>query len=123
MKKILTISMVLALSMSTCFAANALTTAVKSDLSAVKSAVKSDVSATKSAVKSDIKAKQEAQNSTAAAKKQEKIKQIDSKLAELNKEMKTVKEDKTITETQRTLQVKTIQRQIDFYNKQKAALK
>ena len=50
------------------------------------------------------------------------MKQINGKLDELNKEMTAVKADKNITETERTLKVRTLQRQIDFYNNQKKAL-
>ena len=36
--------------------------------------------------------------------------------------MTTIKSDKNITETERTLRTRALQRQIDWYNKQKAAL-
>ena len=101
---------------------SAVKNAVKQDIRNTKSAVKSDIKAVKTSVKQDIANEKQAQANTAAAKKAEKIKQIDSKLAELNKEMKTVKEDKNITETERTLKVRTLQRQINFYNNQKKAL-
>lgn len=123
MKKILTLTMVLAMTCSMSFAGNAFTNALKSDLNAVKNAAKQDVKDVKNAVKQDAKNRATAQASTAQAKKAEKIKQIDAKLADLNSKMTTVKNNKNITETERTLQTKALQNQIDFYNKQKAALK
>ena len=127
MKKILTLFFAITLISSASFAGNsfgsAVKNAVKQDIANTKSAVKSTVKDTKTAVKQDIANQKQAQQTTAAAKKAEKIKQIDSKLEELNKEINSIKEDKTITETERTLRVKTIQRQIDFYNNQKKALK
>ena len=126
MKKILTIALVLTISTSLSYAANSfsssLKSAVKQDIANTKSAVKSDVNSVKSAVKQDIENQKKAQESTAAAKRAEKIAQINSKLDELNKELKAAKTDKTITETERVLKVRTIQRQIEFYNNQKKAL-
>ena len=126
MKKALTIFLTMTLMTGLSFASDsfgsAFKSAVKQDISNVKSAVKSDVNATKSAVKQDIENQKQEQKTTAATKKAEKIKQIDSKLEELNKELASVKSDKNITETERTLKVRTLQRQIDFYNNQKKAL-
>ena len=126
MKKILTLMMILTIASGSSFAANsfssAMKQAVKQDVAATKSAVKSDVKTVKNAVKQDIANTQKAQTNTAALKKEEKLKQINTKLSELNKELEKAKSDKTITETQRVIEVKTLQKQIDFYNKQKAAL-
>ncbi len=137
MKKIFTLLFALSLITNASLAATSygtsLKNAVKQDFAAaksdikttakdVKTAVKKDISDTKTAVKKDIENEKKAQASTAAAKKAEKIKQIDSKLTSLNKEMASVKADKNITETERTLKTRTLQRQIDFYNNQKKAL-
>ena len=147
MKKILTLAMVLVLSTSASFAfsfGKSIKKAFKSDVKAAKTAVKNDVKSTKKAIKSDIKAakteakntrksfrnavKQDIENSTkaqteaATAKKTEKLNQINSKLTQLNKELTNVKSSKEITETERTLRTRALQRQIEFYNKQKAAL-
>lgn len=126
MKKTLTLLFVLSLISSTTLAANSygtsLKNAVKQDFAAVKTDIKTSAKEVKTAVKNDIANERQAQATTAAAKKAEKIKQIDAKLAELNKEMTSVKADKTITETERVLKIKTLQRQIDFYNNQKKAL-
>ena len=127
MKKILTIALMMAMATSVTFAANsfgsAVKNAVKQDIANTKSAVKTTAKDVKTAVKQDIANEKKAQATTAAAKKAEKIKQIDSKLTELNKEMTATKADKNITETERVLKTKTLQRQIDFYNNQKKALK
>lgn len=127
MKKIFTIALMMTMATSVTFAANsfgsAMKNAVKQDIANTKSMVKTTAKDVKTAVKQDIANEKQAQASTAAAKKAEKIKQIDSKLAELNKEMTATKADKNITETERVLKTKTLQRQIDFYNNQKKALK
>lgn len=120
MKRILTLAMVLALSGSMTFAATNFGASVKN---AVKQDIKNTRTDIKKSVQQDIDNKKQEQTAASTAKKQEKIKQIDAKLKELNKEMATVKNDKKITETERTLKTRSIQRQIDFYTKQKAALK
>lgn len=126
MKKILTLAVVMAVSCSTCFAATtfgkSIKNAVKQDIKNTKKEVKSTNNAIKKAIKSDIENTEKAKTAAATAKKTEKLNQINSKLNELNKEMTTIKNSKEITETERTLRVKALQRQIDFYNKQKAAL-
>ena len=107
MKKILSLGILLALS----------STAVFADFATnLKNAAKKDV-------QNAINAKTQANQSAAQAKKQEKIKELNTKLAELNKEKDSVKTDKNITEVQRTLKLDRINKQIDFYTKQKAALK
>lgn len=115
MKKIFLTLMALSLCTSISFAATTYGTNVKN-------AIKQDIQQTKASVKKDIQTKQDANNAQATAKKQEKIKQIDTKLNELNAEMKKVKADKTITETERTLKTTSLQRQINMYTKQKQAL-
>ena len=107
MKKILSLGILLALSSTVVFADFATN---------LKNAAKKDV-------QNAINAKTQANQSAAQAKKQEKIKELNAKLAELNKEKDSVKADKNITEVQRTLKLDRINKQIDFYTKQKAALK
>jgi len=115
MKKILTLAILLAVSAGTTFAANEYS---------LKQAIKTDINNQKSAIKTDMDNAKKKRESAAAVKKEEKIKQIDLKLAELNKQMKQVKNQTTgITESERALRMNVLQRQIDFYNKQKAALK
>lgn len=108
MKKILVLSAIMILTANLSFAGS-----VTNDL---KNAVKADIN-------NSVNAATTAHNNTAAAKKAEKIAQINAKLVDLNKQLEAVKADKNITETERTLKIKTLQSQIDFYNKQKTALK
>ena len=93
----------------------------------LKNSIKSDISKTKSDFKSAVKADMEnaakANNSAAAAKKQQKIKEIDAKLKSLNSELAQIKKDKSITETERMLKSSRVQRQINYYQKQRDALK
>ena len=116
MKRILTLSLILALSTGISFGA---TNYGKS----LKNAVKQDIQATKDAVKKDADEKAKANQSANEAKKAEKIKQIDEKIDALNKEKKNVQNSKTMTETEKTIKTRSLERQIEFYEKQKAALK
>ena len=127
MKKLLVLSAVIALSTTITFAATSslktnFKNAVKQDIQTVKKDVNSQNKALKEAVKKDVQNSANAKTSAAQTKKAEKIKQIDSKLTSLNKELATVKANKQITETERTLKVNSLERQIRFYNEQKKAL-
>lgn len=127
MKKLLVLSAVIALSTTITFAAttnlkSSFKNAIKQDIQSVKNDVNSQNKALKEAVKKDIQNSANAKTSAAQAKKAEKIKQIDSKLTSLNKELASVKANKQITETERTLRVNSLERQIRFYNEQKKAL-
>ena len=124
MKKILTTVLLLSVMTGVSFAGTgtALKNAIKQDIRNVKTDVKTTARDVKTAVKQDINNERQAQATTAQAKKAEKIKQIDNKLTALNKEMTSVKNDKNITETERVLKVKTLQRQINLYQQQKKAL-
>ena len=136
MKKILTLIMVLALSSSASYAISfgqALRNAIRQDVKATKQEVKKDIKDTKkdikdmnksikNQIKTDIENSKKAHAEAEAARKKEALKQINAKLSDLNKEMKTVKNDKNITETERVIRTRALQRQIDYYNKQKAIL-
>lgn len=111
MKKILVLIMALVVSTSASYAA--------SFWSSVKNAFRQDVKATKQAIKTDINNSKNAQSQAAAARKKESLQEINNRLSVLNKEMKTVKNDKNITETERVIRTKALQKQIDFCNKQK----
>ena len=119
MKKVLAVAAIIAMTTSMSFAATSFGNSFKN---AVKQDIQNTKSDLKEAVKKDMEAKTQAKTSASQAKKAEKIKQIDAKLAELNKELATVKNDKKITETERVLKMRPIQRQIDFYTRQKQAL-
>ena len=120
MKKLLTLATIIAISTSVSFGAT-------SAFSDFKKAVKQDIQNTRAevreAVKKDIEAEKAKNQSSAQAKKAEKIKEIDKKLAELNKELTTTKKSTSMTVTEKTLKTRALERQIEFYNKQKAALK
>ena len=123
MKKILTTVLLLSVMRWTSFAATtSLKSAIKQDFQNMKTDVKTTTKDVKTAVKQDIANEKQAHENTAKAKKAEKIKMINVKLEELNKEMTLVKNDKTITETERTLKIRTLQRQINLYEQQKKAL-
>ncbi len=115
MKKLLTLIMVLVVSSSATYASS-----FWKDL---RNSFRQDVKATKQAIRADIenaKAEQEkAQAQEKAAKKKASLKEVNDRKTALNKEMKEVKSDKNISETERTIKVKLLQKQIDFCNKQK----
>ena len=103
MKKLLTLIMVLAVTSS----------------ASLRNAFRQDVQSTKQAVKADIEKSKKEQAAQTAANKQKSLKEVNARLTALNKEMKEVKADKNITETERTIKVNILQKQIDFANKQK----
>lgn len=115
MKKLLTLIMVLAVSSSATYASS-----FWKDL---RNSFRQDVKATKQAIKTDIeksKIEQEkAQAQEKATRKREALKEVNTNLYNLNKEMRTVKADKNISETERVIKVRLLQKQIDFCNKQK----
>ena len=115
MKKLLTLIMVLAVSSSATYAS--------SFWKEVRNSFRQDVKATKQAIKTDIeksKIEQEkAQAQEKATRKREALKEVNTNLYNLNKEMRTVKADKNISETERVIKVRLLQKQIDFCNKQK----
>ena len=55
--------------------------------------------------------------------KQAKIKELDAKVKSLEKELKAVKNNKNMTNTEKTIKSRALERQINFYNKQLEALK
>lgn len=115
MKKLLTLIMVLAVSSSATYASS-----FWKDL---RNSFRQDVKATKQAIRADIeksKIEQEkAQAQEKATRKRDALKEVNTNLSNLNKEMRTVKADKNISETERVIKVRILQKQIDFCNKQK----
>ncbi len=115
MKKLLSIIMVLAVTSSATYASS-----FWKDL---KNSFRQDVKATKQAIRTDIenskKEQEKAQIAATAARKREALKEVNTNLYNLNKEMRTVKADKNISETERVIKVRLLQKQIDFCNKQK----
>ena len=115
MKKLLVLITVLAISSSATYAS--------SFWGSVRDAFRQDVKATKQAIRADIeksKIEQEkAQAQEKATRKRDALKEVNTNLSNLNKEMRTVKADKNISETERVIKVRLLQKQIDFCNKQK----
>ncbi len=111
MKKLLTLIMILALSSSATYASS-----FWKDL---KNSFKQDVKATKQAINTDIENSKKEQAAQTAANKRKSLKEVNDRKAALNKEMREVKADKTISETERTIKVKLLQKQINLCNKQK----
>jgi len=115
MKKLLTLIMVLAVSSSATYASS-----FWKDL---RNSFRQDVKATKQAIRADIEKskieQEQAQAAATATRKREALKEVNTNLYNLNKEMRTVKADKNISETERTIKVRLLQKQIDFCNKQK----
>ena len=111
MKKLLALIMVLAVASSASYAS--------SFWHSLRNAFKQDVKATKQAIRADIDNSKKEQAAITATRKKESLKEVNDKLNTLNKEMKEVKNDKNITETERVIKTRLIQKQIDFCNKQK----
>lgn len=115
MKKLLTLIMVLAVSSSATYASS-----FWKDL---RNSFRQDVKATKQAIRADIEKskieQEQAQAAATATRKREALKEVNTNLYNLNKEMRTVKADKNISETERTIKVRLLQKQIDFCNNQK----
>ena len=88
----------------------------------VRNSFRQDVKATKQAIKTDFentkKAQEKEQAAETAAKKKASLKEVNDRKAALYKEMKEVKADKNISETERTIKVNLLQKQIDFANRQ-----
>ena len=120
MKKIFTLLTILALSTTMSYAASNFG---KSLGNAIKADVNNTTKTFKNAVKADVNNAKKQNTAETTAKKQAKLKEINTKLDALNKEKQEIS-SKTygITESERSLRLNVIQRQIDFYNKQKAAL-
>lgn len=111
MKKLLVLFMALVISSSASYAS--------SFWKSFKNAVKQDARATRQAIKTDINNSKKEQAEITAARKKESLKEVNNNINSLNKEMVAVKNDKNISETERTIKVRLLQKQINFYNKQK----
>ena len=131
MKKILTLGIVLAISTGMTFAASsytsALKNAIKQDVEASKQEAKNYNASVKEAIKKDMEAKAKANENTKIkaleAKKAEKLKEINSKIAQLNKEKASIQSAKDMTYTEKTIKTRAIEKQLEYYNKQKDSLK
>ena len=131
MKKLLTLATVLALSTTVSIAATsygtALKNAIKQDIETSKQEAKNYNKEVKEAIKKDLEAKakasEQAQIKAAAEKKNAKLKEINSKISELNKEKAKIQAAKDMTYTEKTFKTRAIEKQLEYYNTQKDALK
>lgn len=98
----------------------------ENEWTAFKNSVKKDIQNTnaslKEAVKKDIEANKKAQQEAVNAKKTEKINEINKKITDLEKELTTIKNAKDMTYTEKTFKTRAIEKQLEYYNKQKADL-
>ena len=131
MKKMLTLGVILALSTSMTLAAtnytSALKNAIKQDIETSKQEAKDYNASVKDAIKKDIEAKAKAAEqekiNTAKAQKAQKLNEINLKITELNKEKAKIQSNNKLTYTERAIKTKAIEKQLEYYNKQKEALK
>ena len=119
MKKILSLSILLALTTGASFAATdfgkSLKNAVKADIQTVKNNAKQTNSDLKNAVKADIEAKkaeakaqQLANQKEANAKKDAKIKELKNEISALQKELNQINSSTAMTRTEKTLRTKAL---------------
>ena len=116
MKKLSILLIAFLLTLSASYAAgfgDSLKNAVKSDLNAVKDSVKQDI-------KNQADAKKEQRMEQTKAKQSEIIKERDNKINAINKDLRTkekelqaIQNDKTMTQTEKTLKSKALERQIN----------
>ena len=131
MKKLLALSVVLAISTSMSMAATsygtALKKAIKQDIETQKQEAKNYNASVKESIKKDMEAKAKAAENekikAAKAKKEAKLKEVNSKIAELNKEKAAIQANKDMTYTEKTFKTRAIDKQLEYWNKQKDALK
>ena len=131
MKKLLTLGIMLSLSMSLTYGAttygDALKKAIKQDIEASKKEAADYNKSVKDAIKKDLEAKakasQDAKTKEAVAKKTQKLNEINAKIAELNKQKASIQSSKDMTYTEKALKTRALDKQLEYYNKQKEALK
>ena len=124
MKKYLGLALALCLSVSSVFAAsefgNAFKNAVKSDLNAVKEAAKQDVAAKKQAATAQKQAQNKAKKNEIEKKRAEQLKPIEAEIKEKQQLIKQTNNDKTLLQTQKTIRIRTYERQLESLNTRKA---
>ena len=131
MKKLLTLATILALSATVSLAATNNGLSVKEYMKQEKALAKQQAAQykkdVKEAIKKDIEAKakasEQAQIKAATEKKNAKLKEINSKITELNKEKAKIQAAKDMTYTEKTFKTRAIEKQLEYYNRQKEALK
>ena len=122
MKKYLILMLALSLGVGGSFAASfgdSLKNAVKSDLNNVKSAVQQDIKTQQQEAQKQKAKENKAKIDAINKERNEKLSPIETEIKAKEAQIKSTKNDKTITETERTIRLKTYQRQLDSLNNKK----
>lgn len=116
MKKFSVLTMMLALTVTSAYAANfgdSLKNAVKNDVKSVKQAVKQDLKNQRTEAQNQ-RAKQTAEKRNAVIKERDqKINAINEEIKAKEKEIKDVEQNKSMTQTEKTLKLKAYNRQLE----------
>ena len=123
MKKYLALALMLSIGVGASFAASfgdSLKNAIKSDLNSVKSAVQQDVKNQQQEAKKQKAAQNKAKIDSINKERKEKLAPVETEIKAKEAQIKSIKNDKTITETERTIRLNTYQRQLNSLNNKKA---
>ena len=123
MKKYLVLMLALSVGIGSSFAASfgdSLKNAVKSDLNNVKSAVQQDIKNQQQEAKKQKQAQNKAKIDSINKERKEKLAPVETEIKAKEAQIKSTKNDKTITETERTIRLNTYQRQLNSLNNKKA---
>ena len=99
---------------------DSLKNAVKSDLNNVKSAVQQDVKNQQQEARKQKAAQNKAKIDSINKERKEKLAPVETEIKAKEAQIKSTKNDKTITETERTIRLNTYQRQLNSLNNKKA---
>lgn len=123
MKKYLVLMLALSVGIGSSFAASfgdSLKNAVKSDLNNVKSAVQQDIKNQQQEARKQKAAQNKAKIDSINKERKEKLAPVETEIKAKEAQIKSTKNDKTITETERTIRLNTYQRQLNSLNNKKA---
>ena len=123
MKKYLVLMLALSVGIGSSFAASfgdSLKNADKSDLNSVKSAVQQDVKNQQQEARKQKAAQNKAKIDSINKERKEKLAPVETEIKAKEAQIKSTKNDKTITETERTIRLNTYQRQLNSLNNKKA---
>lgn len=126
MKKFLVLALALSFTFSATHAAttfgDALKNAVKSDIDAVKNAVKTDITNKASQAKTQSAETKKAKKAEIEAKRNAQLAPILKQIEEKEAALKNAKNDKTLSETQKTIKTRTYQRQLEVLKTKKDSI-
>ena len=123
MKKYLVLMLMLSVGVGASFAASfgdSLKNAIKSDLNSVKSAVQQDVKNQQQEAQKQKAAQNKAKIDSINKERKEKLPPIETEIKAKEAQIKSTKNDKTITETERIIRLNAYQRQLNNLNNKKA---